>query len=66
MKLIDAMNRRQKRITLFIHYWMDNHYTVPHEDKTEGEWLEEYDRWEHNVFTEDELRRHMPEGSPHY
>lgn len=71
MHLIEAMNRRQTRITLFIHYWMDSRGPRhgPAEaafpmDLTETEWEHKFDNWEHNILTDELLEAHCADYVP--
>lgn len=67
MQLIEAMNRKQQKITLFIHYWMDSgggsDPLFPMEMK-ESEWLAEFEEWEREILTDELLEAHMTPPVP--
>ena len=63
MQLIEAMNRKQKKITLFINYWYDRLTPLQRQtqwDNTEAEWEEQYLIWERHVLTEEALAECLP------
>ena len=68
MQLIEARNRKQKKITLFIHWWMDSHKEYPNlftmDMASEAEWEAEYLSWEEDVLTDELLEEHMAPPVP--
>ena len=63
MQLIEAMNRKQKKITLFINYWYDSLTPLQRQTpwyKTEAKWEEQYLEWERDVLTEEALAECLP------